>query len=53
MICGYLSKEDLLSKSILYKKGTKRERANGTSFTLKADTYEIENFKLNDINELI
>jgi hypothetical protein len=38
-ICGYLSKEDLL-------KGTKRTRTNGTSFILKTDTYEIENFNL-------
>ena len=45
-ICGYLSKEDLLKKSTLYKKGTKRTRTNGTSFILKADTYEIENFNL-------
>ena len=45
-ICGYLSKEDLLKKSTLYKKGTKRTRTNGTSFVLKADTYEIENFNL-------
>ena len=52
-ICGYLSKDDLLKKSILHKKGTKRERTNGTSFTLKADTYEIENYKLNNINELL
>ncbi len=52
-ICGYLSKYDLLNKSIFYKKGTKRERSDGTYFILKADTYEIENFKLNNINELI
>jgi hypothetical protein len=45
-ICGYLSKEDLLKKSTLYKKGTKRTRTNGTSFILKTDTYEIENFNL-------
>ena len=42
-ILGYVLKEEIISRKIgiLYKKGTKRTRANGTSFTFFEDTYEI------------
>ena len=52
-ICGFVSKEDLLKKSVYRKKGTKVERSNGTHFYLKTNNYSIENSKLNNINELI
>jgi hypothetical protein len=42
-ICGWLPKETFLWFAKFYKKGTIRERTNGTTFELKADTYEIEN----------
>ncbi len=52
-ICGWITKKDLLNKSMFYKKGTIRKRSNGTSFKMKADTYEIKNNQLNNIKELI
>jgi hypothetical protein len=42
-ICGWLPKATFLWFAKLYEKGTLRERSNGTTFELKADTYEIEN----------
>ena len=48
-ICGYLSKTELLDKAILYKKGAIRHRENGTTFKMKADTFEIKNNLLNKI----
>ena len=52
-ICGYLSKKDLLEKATLYKKGTIRNRENGTTFKMKTDTYEIKNSFLNQIKYFI
>ena len=52
-ICGYVSKKELLEKSILYKKGAIRHRENGTTFKMKADTYEIKNNLLNEIKKLL
>ncbi len=52
-ICGWITKKDLLNKSMFYKKGTIRKRSNGTSFKMKADTYEIKNYQLNNIKELL
>jgi hypothetical protein len=51
-ICGYISKEELLTHSVLYKEGEKRYRTDGSYFKLKADTYEIENKHLKNIHEL-
>ena len=51
-ICGYLSKKELLDKAILYKKGAIRHRENGTTFKMKADTFEIKNSLLNQIKNL-
>ena len=42
-ICGWLPKTTFLWLAKFYEKGTIRERTNGTTFELKADTYEIEN----------
>jgi hypothetical protein len=42
-ICGWLPKATFLWLAEFNKKGTIRERTNGTTFELKADTYEIEN----------
>lgn len=52
-ICGWVTKDDLINKSILYKKGDIRNRDNGSSFEMKADTYEIENRLLNNIKEIL
>ena len=52
-LCGWVTKEELLDKSLFYKKGYVRNRDNGTSFKMRADTYEIENRLLNNIKDLI
>ena len=51
-ICGWVTKQELLHKAKLYPKGTIRTRTNGTTFELKADTYEILNSELNHIYDL-
>lgn len=48
-VCGWIPKEDFLKKATFCKKGTPRLRRNGTSFFVKADMYEIENFKIYDV----
>lgn len=45
--CGWITKEEFLNSATLYRKGHLRYRYDGTSFELKADTFEIENSKLN------
>jgi len=52
-ICGWVTKNELISKSSFYKKGDVRTRDDGSSFKMKADTYEIENRLLNNIKELL
>ena len=51
-IGGYISKAELFQNAALYKKGTKRFRANGTFFITKADLYEIKQTALIPINKL-
>lgn len=45
-VCGWIEKQLFAQKANLFAKNTKRKRADGSSFVLKADTYEIENSKL-------
>jgi hypothetical protein len=45
-VCGWLPMEEVYSNSILYAKGTERLRNDGTSFQMRADTYEIPNKNL-------
>ena len=45
--CGWITKEMFLNRATIYKKDTERERSDGTIFHLRADTFEIENYKLN------
>jgi hypothetical protein len=45
--CGWITKESLLYRAKLYRKDEIRERSDGSSFSLKADTLEIENKQLN------
>jgi len=56
-IIGYLKKQDIIDGKIgiLYKKGTKRIRKDGTHFTFFEDTYEIffKNIKTPYIDERI
>ena len=52
-ICGWVTKDELINKSSFYKKGDTRNRDDGSSFKMKADTYEIENRLLKKINLLL
>lgn len=52
-LVGWITKDDLLEKAEKYKKGTERTRSDGTTFKLKAPTYEIKNEDLNSINSLL
>lgn len=52
-ICGWVTKEQLLDRAKYYEKGTIRVRSDNTQFVLQESTYEIENYKLNKIEELI
>jgi len=51
-ICGWVTKEELKEKSSFYKKGSIRERTDGSTFAMKTDTYEIKNNMLNNIKDL-
>lgn len=51
-ICGWIDKKDFFDKASFYPEGTKRNRSDGTFFNTKADLYELENSKLNQINSL-
>ena len=52
-ICGWIKKEDMIKKAKLYKKDEIRTRDDGTTFPMKADTYEIDNQYLNFVNSVI
>lgn len=51
-VCGWIDKKDFFDKASFYPEGTKRTRSDGTFFNTKADLYELENSKLNQINNL-
>ena len=51
-ICGWLEKEKFLNEAIFFDQGDKRERDDGTSFVLRAPLYEIEQNKLNKLNNV-
>ena len=42
-ICGWLPKETFIERAELHMRGSTRTRADGTTFEMKADTYEIRN----------
>ena len=48
-VCGWITKEEFMEKATLYKKGEYRTRADGTSFQLDADNWEIQNNRLHSI----
>jgi hypothetical protein len=52
-ICGWVTKEELLDRSKYYEKGTVRVRSNNSQLILQEAIYEIENHKLNKIEDLI
>jgi hypothetical protein len=51
-VCGWISKKDFLLNASLHEKGSYRYRSDGTKFSTKADLYEIENSKLNQISSI-
>ena len=51
-ICGWIDKKDFFDKASFYSEGTKRTRSDGTFFHTKANFYELQNSKLNQINSL-
>lgn len=51
-LCGWIDKKDFLNKANFYPIGTIRHRSDNTSFATKADLYELENNKLNHINNM-
>ena len=44
--CGWIPKESFMYHAKLYEKDAIRERFDGTTFQLKADTFEIKNHQL-------
>jgi hypothetical protein len=51
-ICGFVSKNELIDRSLFYEKGTIRYRDDGSSFINKAPLYEIKQMDLNPINNV-
>lgn len=51
--CGWVTKEELFERAEKFKKGTKRQRDNGTFTVFGCTTYEIKNKDLNDISLLL
>jgi len=51
-ILGWVTKDELLERGEKFKKGTERTRTDGTTFKLKAPTYEIKNSDLNPMSTL-
>lgn len=52
-ICGWVTKEQLLERAKYCEKGTIRYRSDNSQFILEESIYEIENYKLNKIQDLI
>jgi len=51
-ICGYIPKNEILDKGILYKKGDIRTRDDETTFTCEENMYEIKNVDLYKFKKL-
>ena len=51
-VCGMIDKDTMLQNASYYKEGEIRYRDNGTSFQMKAPTYEIENHKLHQVENI-
>lgn len=51
-ICGYMPKKELSARGTYFGKGTKRKRADGTTFMFRQSNYEIKNKDLDDIEKL-
>lgn len=51
-VCGWTTKADFLKKAQLFTKGSIRTRTDGSTFTTKADLYEIANKDLNNVDSI-
>jgi hypothetical protein len=51
-VCGLTDKETMLQNANFYQEGETRYRDNGTSFTMKAPTYEIQNHQLYQVDNI-
>jgi hypothetical protein len=51
-ICGWIDKDNFVSKRNLFEKGSKRTRLDGTELIIFTDTYEIDNEHLNNANSI-
>ena len=51
-ICGWMYKNELDTKGIFYKKGTRRDRTDGSFFIFRQDNYEVKNKDLSAIETL-
>ena len=51
-ICGWVTKDELLDLACLYEEGAIRTRSDGTTFKMKAPTYEIKNSMLKSIETI-
>jgi len=51
-ICGWITKDQLKERAVFYAAGSERSRADGSTFKLRGDNYEVRNDQLEDINKL-
>ena len=51
-VCGLIDKDTMLQKASFYNQGETRYRDNGTSFIMKAPTYEIQNHQLHQVDNI-
>jgi thioredoxin-related protein len=51
-LCGWLDKKNFLETADFYNKGDLRQRDDGTSFKTHAPLYEIQQQKLNKLNNI-
>ena len=51
-ICGWILKREFLKRATFTPKDGYRQRSDGTKFKTKADLYEIENNRLNDVKSI-
>lgn len=51
-VCGWVTKVNFFDLASYYPKGSERQRFDGSSFIFREDNYEIENYKLEPIEDL-
>ncbi|WP_068838875.1 hypothetical protein [Pontibacter akesuensis] len=51
-LCGWIPKQELATRGRFYAAGTKRTRADGSSFCFRQDNYEVQNKELHAITRL-